>query len=323
MKGSITMQVTMPLIGAAQREYWRIYHSPTDVVRADSLRQEFCIVSGGVKIHMDVYEQPNNDAPTIIFNHGGGGYSRLFIPLALALYDCGYTVILPDQRGQGLSEGDRGDFLMSQFVQNIVDAACWARQRYSGKLFMAGGSLGGALTYKAAAAGAPVSALVCHNLYDFGNPADTLAVSRFAAFAGLPKLPELFATLVHLLASVLPNLRIPYKLLGKFSKMVDERNTDFYRHYQHDPYPIQWVTLRYMDSTFRTPPAIALENNPLPVLVINQTRDKMVSPAVTKHNFERLGGHKEYVEIDYGHWAMGMSFEKEWSAIVDTFFKQF
>jgi pimeloyl-ACP methyl ester carboxylesterase len=304
-------------------DYWRIYHSPDVLARAEQLRTDSTLFSTGVHLHLDVYAQPDQDAPILIFNHGGGGYSRLFIPLALALYDYGYTVIVPDQRGQGLSEGARDDFLMSQFVQNIVDVVHWARQHYTGKLFMAGGSLGGALTYKAAAAGAPVSAIVCHNLYDFGNPRDALAVSRFAAFAGLPIIPSLVARATHIAASLLPKLRVPYWLLGKFDKMVDERNTDFYGRYQHDPYPIKRVTLRYINSLFNTPPAIALENNPLPILVINQTRDKMVSPAVTKHNFERLGGDKAYVEIDYGHWAMGMGFEQEWSAIVDHFFKQF
>ena len=50
----------------------------------------------------------------LIFNHGAAGYCRLFAALALAYYDRGYTVILPDQRGQGLSGGRRGDYTVAE-----------------------------------------------------------------------------------------------------------------------------------------------------------------------------------------------------------------
>jgi CSLREA domain-containing protein len=62
-------------------------------------------------------------------------------------------------------------------VQNIVDTAHWAKNRFRAPLFMAGGSVGGALTYYAAAAGAPVEAIACLNLFDFGNGADGLQIS--------------------------------------------------------------------------------------------------------------------------------------------------
>ncbi|MDJ0756837.1 MAG: alpha/beta fold hydrolase [Ardenticatenaceae bacterium] len=229
--------------------------------------------------------------------------------------------MLPDQRGQGLSGGSRSDFEMGQFVTNIVDAAVWAKEKYAGPLFMAGASLGGALTYKAAAAGAPVQAIICHNLYDFGDPQNTLAVSKFAPLAGVPGIAALSAKTTRLLAALAPGLRLPYMMLGKFDKMVDERNKDFYPLYRRDPYPIRWITLRYLASTFNTAPVIPLEKNTLPVLVINQTLDRMVDPAVTRGNYDRLGGEKKYVEIEYGHWAMGHGFEAEWVKIVDDFLR--
>lgn len=307
----------------APADYWRTYHSDDVLARFDALCDERRITSTGITIHMDIYAQAADDAPVFIFNHGGGGYSRLFVPLALALYEQGYTVICPDQRGQGLSGGNRSDFTMGQFVQNIVDVAVWAQREFSGKIFLGGGSVGGALTYKAAAAGAPVTAIVCHNLYNFGDPHDTLAVSNFAFLKNLPVVPQLFAATTRLFGTILPFVRIPYRMLGKFDKMVDERVVGFYDQWRQDPYPIKWVSLRYMASTFSTPPAIPFEANTLPILVINQTRDKMVSSATTRKNYERLGGDKHYVEIDYGHWAMGGTFEQEWVNIVDDFLHPF
>jgi pimeloyl-ACP methyl ester carboxylesterase len=310
-------------LSTLENDYWRIYHSQETLERGDALRKEYKILSTGVRLHVDAYERTEDEAPILIFNHGGGGYSRLFVPLALALYDKGYTVLCPDQRGQGLSEGSRGDFTMDQFVQNIVDVAQWTRERYRGKLFMAGGSLGGALTYKAAVAGAPVRAIICHNLYDFGNAQDTLAVSRFAPFSAIPGIPALFAATTGWLGKLLPTLRLPYRLLGKFDKMVDRRAVGFYEKWKQDPLPIQWISLRYMASTFQTPPAVPFEQNRIPVLVINQTEDEMVDPLVTERNYQKLGGPKEYVEIPYGHWAFGEAFEQEWATLVDRFLRQF
>lgn len=302
-------------------KYWEIYHSDDDLKRSAALRTAYRLPSTGLNLHIDAYEQSDPNAPVLIFNHGGGGYSRLFIPLALALYDKGYTVILPDQRGQGLSEGGRGDYTIAQVTENVVDAANWARKKYAGPLFMAGASLGGALTYYAAAAGAPVEAIVCHNLYDFGVPKNTLAASRMSKLRHIPGIPALFGAIVKGGAALFPKLRLHRQLVSRFDKMVDPRAIGFYEKYVTDPIPVKSFPLSNLTSTFRTPPAIPMEKNRIPVLVINQSRDEMVTPQATLENYERLGGEKEYVEIDTGHWMIGNRFEENWAALVDRFFK--
>jgi hypothetical protein len=64
-----------------------------------------------------------------------------------------------------------------------------------------------------------------------------------------------------------------------------------------------------------TQPAVPFESNQVPVVVINQTLDQMVVESVTRDNYERLGGHKRYVEIPFGHWSSQSEF---WIAIVDS-----
>lgn len=302
--------------------YWKNYFNADIITRSEALRQELRIPSTGVNIHMDVYEQPNPAAPVLIVNHGGGGYSRIFTEPLLAMYERGYTIIAPNQFGQGYSEGDRGDFTVGQFVQNIVDVTHWARTRYSAALFLLGGSVGSGLVYNAAAEGAPADAVICHNLYDFGSIHDTIALSRFAALRHIPGFPAAMSATIRLLAAFMPGLRLPFHALAKFSAMVDERDTRFYDIWRSDPLPIKSVSLRYMRSTFTTPPRIPFEANTRPILVINPMRDKMVSPAVTKGNYERLGGPKHYVEIDYGHWATGAAFAQQYAGIVDDYLQQ-
>lgn len=299
--------------------YWRHYFDEATIVRSNALRQEMTLQSTGVNIHMDVYEQADKSAPVLIVNHGGGGYSRIFLPVMLALYERGYTLIAPNQRGQGYSEGSRGDFTVGQFVQNIVDVTHWGRLRYSGALFLLGGSVGSGLVYNAAAEGVPVDAIICHNLYDFGSVHDTIALSRFAALRHIPGFPALMSATIRLFAALMPGLRLPFRALGKFEAMVDERDIRFYDIWKNDPLPIQSVSLRYLRSTFTTPARIPFEANTCPILVINPMRDTMVSPAVTNRNYERLGGSKQYVEIDYGHWATGATFVEEYVQIVDQY----
>ena len=301
---------------STKETYWQTYFDRRIVEQAQAIRTTHKLASTGVQLHVDAFEQPNSEAPVIIFNHGGGGYSRLFTPLALALFAQGYTVLLPDQIGQGLSGGTWRDLTIATLVQNLIDAAKWARARYTGPLFMAGGSLGGGLTYHAAAAGAPVDGIICHNLYEFGRAADALAVSRFAWATAVPGLPGVFAKGIRLLAALLPGLPIPYRLLGRFDRMVDRREVNFYTKWQADPVPLRWVTARYLHSMFSTKTAVPLAQNRLPVLVINPILDEMVAPTVTQHNYERLGGPKAYAELPYGHWALNQAFVEEWVELV-------
>lgn len=90
------------------------------------------VASTGVDLHIDWYPQCAPFAPIVVLNHGGGGHGGLFAKLALAFHANGYSVAVPDQRGQGRSGGERGDFSVAQAVQNIVDVVAWVRQQAPG-----------------------------------------------------------------------------------------------------------------------------------------------------------------------------------------------
>jgi pimeloyl-ACP methyl ester carboxylesterase len=283
--------------------YWKTYYDDETNTRADELRQTATVPSRGVDLHIDMYPRPEADAPIIIFNHGLGGYSRMFVRLALAFYDLGYTVLLPDQQGQGLSGGRRGDTTVAEAVQNIVDVAQWARIRFGGPIYLAGGSLGGAYAYYAAAAGAPAKAVACLNLFDFGNPLDGAGLSRFGDVGRIPPAAHLLALAIRLLAMLFGWLHVPSAWFARMENIMDDRDYVFHAQWSADPVPPRSLTLRGLASLVSTPPQVPLEYNRTPVLVINQTLDRMVDPQVTQRNFERLGGDKRLVEVPYGHWS--------------------
>lgn len=302
----------------SNQTYWHCYHDPALLARVLAVVQTRHLQSTGVELHIDLYQQPDKAAPVLILNHGGGGYGGLFVGLALAFYEQGYTVIVPDQKGQGRSGGAMGDFTVAEAVQNIVDVAAWARQEFSGLLYLCGGSIGGGLTYAAAAAltkqGKPPAAAVCLNLFDFGDPVTGLAFTRFAALAKMPGLAKTCRIISGLLAKLAPHIRLPYRPLARFENMMDERDlaTGFYAKWQADPLTLRTVTARYFASMLDTAFAIPLEENKqVPVLVINQKRDKMVKPQLTLDCYQRLSGQKAYVEIDWGHFSLQTEFNAE------------
>ena len=302
----------------SDQTYWHCYHEPSLLARVLAVVQTRHLQSTGVELHIDLYQQTDPAAPVLILNHGGGGYGGLFVGLALAFYEQGYTVIVPDQKGQGRSGGAMGDFTVAEAVQNVVDVAAWAMQEFAGPLYLCGGSIGGGLTYAAAAVmasqGKPPLAAVCLNLYDFGDPVTGLAFTRFAALAKIPGLARACRTISGLLTKLAPRLRLPYRPLARFENMMDERDLamGFYAKWQADPLTLRTVTARYFASMLNTAFAIPLEaNTDVPVLVINQKRDKMVQPRLTLECYQRLSGQKDYVEIDWGHFSLLPQFNAE------------
>ena len=153
-----------------------------------------------------------------------------------------------------------------------------------------------ALTYYAAAPGAPVDAIACLNLFDFGNGLDGLQISRFALIARLSRAGICLLKPVHW-------LRLSFTLFGAFNKLMDRRDTEFQALWDADPIPPRLVSLRFLSSNMTTAPAIPFERNRTPALVINQCLDEMVSAAVTYRNYECLGGEKDHLEIPFGHWS--------------------
>jgi pimeloyl-ACP methyl ester carboxylesterase len=304
--------------GEKAKNYWQTYYNPNTVQRSNELRQTFSLLSTQVQIHLDVYERPEKNAPVVVFNHGAAGYCRLFVEVALMFYDLGYTVVLPDQRGQGYSGGTRGDYTISEVTQNVVDVLKWAKSRYNSPTFVAGGSVGGALTYYGVAAsagtgtGTDVKAVACLNLFDFGNGYDGTAISRFVFLNRYPVIAQMVYNLTRL-GQFAGRVRLPFKWFGVFEKLMDDRDSEFQEKWDADPIPPRYTSLRSLSSNVSTPPAIPFERNNIPILVINQKYDKMVDPAVTYRNYERLGGEKRYIEVPFGHWSSQTTF---WQTLV-------
>lgn len=294
----------------AGHDYWRTCFPPDLLAWADEHLRTRTIPSDSIRLHLDVYAQPDAHAPVIVFNHGTLGYGRLFLEMAQVYYRLGYSLVLPDQRGNGFSGGTRGDYTIAQAVRNIRDATRWTRQQFAGPLFMAGASLGGALTYYAASAETrqtPINAMSCLNLFDFGD-LPTLRTMSASPFA-VDMLPWL-RPLVPLFGWV----RLPYGWFQRCENIVDCSEAEQQARWCADPMLPRYSSLRYLISLGTTPPEVPLEENTLPALVLNQMADTIIPPQATRHNYERLGGPKRYVPLEgFNHWSFGRTF---WGRII-------
>jgi alpha-beta hydrolase superfamily lysophospholipase len=294
----------------AGHDYWRTCFPPDLLTWADEHLKTYTIPSDGIQLHLDVYPQPDRQAPMIVFNHGTLGYGRLFLEMVQVYYRLGYSLVLPDQRGNGFSGGARGDYTINQAVRNIRDATRWARQHLAGPLFMAGASLGGALTYYAASAETrqtPINAISCLNLFDFGDLPTLRTMSTSPHAVDL--LPWLRA-LVPLFGWV----RLPYCWFHCCEDIVRADEAKQQECWRTDPMLPHHISLRYLVSLGTTPPEVPLEYNTVPALVLNQMADTIIPPQATRHNYERLGGPKRYVPLDgFNHWSFGHTF---WSRII-------
>jgi pimeloyl-ACP methyl ester carboxylesterase len=301
-----------------KENFWHAYFDNDLVARSDELRQNYCIDAASVRLNLEAYLRPNQDAPVILLNHGEASYARMMVPLALALYDRGYSVLALDQRGHGFSSGSADDFTLGQLAQDVLDAAHWTRRSVSGPLFLAGVNQGSGLAYAASGMGAPVVGVILQHLYDFSSPSRYFRSSRFARFTRFPGGAQLAGGLARTLLAVSPGMRLPHERLANFEHFLDDRDNGSYETWLEDPMFSRKVSLRYAVSAFSTPPPVPFEKNALPALVINPTRDQVFDPQITRRRFERLGGPKRYAEVDYGHWSLLDGFAQDWAATVDA-----
>lgn len=85
----------------------------------------------------------------IIFVHGflGDGIEnhRMFIKVADALNEIGYTCFLFDQTGCGYSDGDYSDVRLETLKKDLTEVIKWVKQTFAGEIALLGQSLGSAL----------------------------------------------------------------------------------------------------------------------------------------------------------------------------------
>lgn len=293
---------------------WQAFFD-TDSVRflATTIVEQW-IDSTGTKIHLDVYETGQN-APTVIYCHGLSSCGRMMAYLVRPLFHKGYNIICPDLVGFGMTTRKPGSGTIPEFVQNLLDTVAWAKQRFSGPRFMAGISLGGGLSYYAAAANAEVATIACLNLMDLSDQA-THRINSKGRFI------RLVLPLLRLGDRFFPAAYLPLKHFLSVDNLSDDPAV--VTRFKTNPLVTKAYTFRAGLSLLTTKPAIPLERfDRLPVLVLHGDQDRLIPERVSRRNYDRLPGPKSYVTLaGCGHIPLGATVIACYADALDAWFRQ-
>ena len=127
----------------------------------------------GVRLDSWFVRPPVRNGNCVIVLHGIGDSRRGSAGYAPLFLDEGYSVLLPDSRGHGSSEGDLVTYGLLE-KSDVLSWAHWLRQQDCKALYSLGESLGGSVLIQAAALGPDFRAIVAESSF-----ADLTAIAEF------------------------------------------------------------------------------------------------------------------------------------------------
>ena len=274
-------------------DYWFNFVLNTDPLKIKSVIKEECIVSNGLRIHLDIYGNNVNDRSikNIIFIQGTSIYSRFYAEFCYNLFKSGFRVIAPDMIGHGLSEGKRGHFTMKKFTETIYDITTHIIEKYGDKIAIMGSSLGGITSLYSVAYDSRLKAAICHNAAVFNEKAH----KRIGKIKGVIKL---FKPLVPFFAKIVPNLRFNvFTYLPKERLANSELGFKIYDLFGNDKLLAYKYTLTSLRAQMTEPLAQPIENIQTPIMIINGDSDGLFSVEFMKEIFDRLRCREKSLEI--------------------------
>ncbi len=234
-------------------------------------------------LHIDFIEV-HPEAPTVVFMPGTNAYAMLYGEFLTALVDRGYNVVGFDPRGHGRSDGRRGSYTLPELVDDFEAVALWAKQRFSGPLFIAGSSQGGiAAFYYASRQNVPIDGVICHNLADLADP-QSARLTRF------PALSRALSATIQSTARKVPELPVPMSAyLDLASEPVSGLGSA--RDVLHnDPLTVPFVRLRTLASLAHEPLPRPPEQFQVPILVLQAEQDSIFPTDYIQTLFARIAG---------------------------------
>jgi pimeloyl-ACP methyl ester carboxylesterase len=247
---------------------------------------ETTLDANGFKLHLDIFAVGNN-APTVVFIPGTSVYARLYIEFMYKLSAQGYNVVGFDPRGHGLSSGPRGDYTINEIVDDALAVVKYARDRFGGKVALAGSSQGGMVAFYAAARDDSIAAAVCHNIADL-NGKDNLVLSQIR--------PPLFTVpLAAFMMDLYKSFYIPIAFYLDLSKEKAKDGTDAATLLKRDPLAVTWITFRALGSLMHTDPAKPVEKITVPIMLIHAENDTIFPRDYVENIYNRLTCKKNYL----------------------------
>ncbi|MCK5128366.1 MAG: alpha/beta fold hydrolase [Clostridiales bacterium] len=225
------------------------------------------IPSNDMTINLEILDTGNKNKPTIIMAHGIAGYARVLLPFTMPLFEEGFNIISPDLQGYGYNDGLKGNFEWNAHKTNLKDTIDYAKKHYSGKIIIAGASMGGPLAY-ATACEKEVDAVIGWCLWDFNDSEFMKKETTTKQFS------YMLIPIFKLLSKVFYKLRIKtYSLISYDTLTASQEFNDLLK---TDPQAGTLITLKGAISLLtQSKPSIPHEDFTIPVLTLQPENDMM------------------------------------------------
>jgi lysophospholipase len=254
----------------------------------------------GLQLHVRRYQPrvvPANPR-SILMIHGGCEHGGRYAHVMERLVAAGWTVVLPDHRGHGMSEGERTDVTdAAQYLDDLVGIE---------RDFCRNGV---------------ADVILAHS---FGG----LLALRYAQTIRQPRAMVLSAPLLGMLLPVpwwkdlLGRVLVGIAPATRFRTGINPRNMtrdpEFLARRMADPLLIRSVTVRWFFAMRRLLAAVQRDAAVVtcPLLLLQGTADRTVDPSAARPFFDRTSSSiREYVELpDHVHETLN---EADWSTTLD------
>ena len=266
-------------------DYWKRYFEADEIEEIlDSISGVTAIVSGGVPIHLRLWEHGRADAATVVLAHGLITYSLQLSRLHLRLFRAGFDVVSWDLPGYGLSGGTRTGPRLDDLLQAWQDVVAFVSSGRDAPLFVAGLAEDGIAAYYALADHPAIDAMSLHALCEYGDP-DNVA---WTSFRGVQLLRAVEKVLPH--ATMDSHRGVPWtSVFGEEAAAL----------YEADPLRTRRLGV-HVGAWMTRPkaPPVRFEDCRTPVQILTSSASDLFPPAMNERAFARLGCEKEHVVLE-------------------------
>lgn len=294
------------------RDYWKKYLCETDAAQIERDLKQTTLSSRNLNLSLKYFEK-SKDAPNILWVVGTGCHSLYLAELGYHMHLGGFNTFGIDFQGHGDSEGERGDFTLSELVRNCIDATGYISNKYNRRVGAVGVSMGGFVTFYLGLSDCAVKSIACL------NPGIVTEKAFRDEVTGLRKAPPL----AGVVARVFPKMMIPTERCVDFMGLAGtERERRHVMTYLNDPNIVRRYTVRAVMSLISTPLPSPLEKLSVPTMFLAPMRDALMSASYVRSLYDRLPPiKKRLVEVDGSHYWMS-SHPREAAKVICDWFQE-
>jgi alpha-beta hydrolase superfamily lysophospholipase len=297
-------------------EHWKRYYTPDEVEEVLANTRTTMIVSGGLPVHVRLWEQPQS-APTVVIGSSILSYGLHLVRLQAPLFRAGFNVMQFDFVGLGQSGGPRGGCTVGDFLRCWRDALAFAQLRFGEPLYVMGVGEDGVTGYYIAANKPHVRAISVHNLFEYGEPDAVQGQGPYWMVRAK-------AAALKLACSVRPTTEMPGSQAVPWEWIFGgPGDDDGIRLLQEDPLSLRTIQLRMLSSILEKRPApVPFEDCRTPVQVIASDRNLVCPYPLVLRSYQRLGGPKELITLPgRPQWELNREFHEEYCTHVVRWFE--